>query len=393
MSDSPQAPSPALTSPQEARTPVLEIWKQLPTPIFVRNAQGVVLEANPAFAELLGKELGELVGHPVNFLRETAEEFTQIVEDRAVHHTEELWRDSQGRPRWFSITRIPLVRPTGQVDLLASATEITSRKQQEASLQQGRQELLEQKQRQEMSQRQLVQSVKLSTMSDLLAMIAHQWRQPLSRISTVAANESLRLKLKGVDPERTLTQLERIILQVQELSDMINDFRGHFDRGSHQTSPTMTEVIRGALQLCKDPLQEAKITVELDLEETATPLPTNDLTQVVLHLLKNAQEAILSTNPSQRTIWIQSRESAAGWCLRLEDNGRGFAPEVAEKLFEPYYSTKARLNGAGLGLYLSKLIVEEQYHGRIRATNGEAGACFEILLPRSVAEIPVPRNE
>ena len=123
------------------------------------------------------------------------------------------------------------------------------------------------------------------------------------------------------------------------------------------------------------------ITLVKELDSQASlELYTNEVMQVILNLLKNAEDVIKERAVTERTVWIRSYDKQNQAFLEVEDSGGGIALEIIERVFEPYFSTKEEKNGTGLGLYMSKIIIEDHAKGHINVHNTPSGACFRVIL-------------
>jgi PAS domain S-box-containing protein len=358
-----------------------EMLDHSPTMIFVRDEAGQLLFANRALAQRFHSTVEALQGTKLQFVPETPEAYHQIIQSTVSEAQEVRCQLPDGRSYWFHVQKCGVPFLDGSTKLLGMATDISHLKVVEAEINAMNQELEEKNRKLEATQAQLVQSAKLSSLGDMLAMIAHQWRQPLSRISTIAANEVVRLQMHA-DPERTKTQLEKIARHTQELSATINDFRKFFDPLRHKDSVVLTEVVHRGLQMAGESLTLAGIHVELKINAVqSVQVHVSEMIQVFLNILKNAQDVIVERQIQGGRIIVSVTENQQAQCLSIEDNAGGISEEVMSEVFLPYFTTKTKLNGTGLGLYMSKIVVEDQLNGAISVSNTEQGARFEISLP------------
>ncbi len=243
----------------------------------------------------------------------------------------------------------------------------------------------------EMDQHILQQS-RLAQMGEMISMIAHQWRQPLGSISTVAASIKLKLSLNRLDFSTTESQesskqflldaMQKVESYVLFLTHTIDDFRNFFKPNKQKENVTLEQLLLRTLDIIGNALEINGIRVHLDVQMTE-PLCTyaNEVTQVILNILKNAEDVIKERCPKEPSIWIRINAHKNGWqSISIEDNAGGIPRKVMPKIFEPYFSTKSEKNGSGLGLYMSKIIIEEHCEGTITASNTQEGACFVIRL-------------
>lgn len=106
----------------------------------------------------------------------------------------------------------------------------------------------------------------------------------------------------------------------------------------------------------------------------------NEVKQVILDIIKNAKDAFRGQEIKDPTIWIHTSDSESQAIIQIEDNAGGIDSEIIEKIFEPYFTTKEEYNGSGLGLYMSKTIIEEHCGGKLKVHNIPGGACFELIF-------------
>ena len=224
---------------------------------------------------------------------------------------------------------------------------------------------------------------RLAQMGEMIGMIAHQWRQPLHIISTAATDMDLKIQFGKIDDATCLKNIETINTLTQHLSGTIDDFRDFFKVTKERELTSVDEVVNVTLRIVKEYVENKKIiiTTDLDCSEQFSSYP-NELKQVLLNLLKNAEDALLENWVKDASIHIKSYYDDAGYYFEVCDNAGGIDDEVMGKLFEAYFTTKEDSMGTGLGLYMSKKIIEEHCGGTLSVSNREAGACFKVALPR-----------
>lgn len=219
-------------------------------------------------------------------------------------------------------------------------------------------------------------------MGEMLSMIAHQWRQPLSIISTLTNKERMNILLEKSTEDNTLKNYDNIELQVKYLSQTISDFRDFFKPDKTAVITKSSIIISKTLILLGNNFEQKNI--EIQLNHRSDPSYTtfeHEMEQVILNLLKNAQDIFEERNIEGACIFITTDEKDGQATIIIEDNAQGINLDIIDTLFLPYVSTKEQLQGNGLGLYMSKTIVEDHCHGKINVKNTDIGAKFTITIP------------
>lgn len=223
-----------------------------------------------------------------------------------------------------------------------------------------------------------------AAMGEMVSMIAHQWRQPISIIGMCVNNMLLDMELDAIEAKEFEKQLHDVLFQVEYLSSTIDDFRNFFKTDKAKELINVADVIEDALNLMQKSFEYHLVFVACSFKSTSKLLLyRHELIQVFLNILQNAKEAFDKENSMESTINITVEENKESVIARICDNAGGIKVEPIEKIFEPYFSTKHEKNGTGLGLYMSKTIIEKHLLGEIKAYNHEDGTCFEIILPKT----------
>lgn len=242
---------------------------------------------------------------------------------------------------------------------------------------------------------QMLEQSRLAQMGEMISMIAHQWRQPLAAVS--ATTNALIVKNRNGKYDRDLfhDRLTKIAGYSQHLSTTIDEFRSFFKSGKTAENTTLKVIAQEALGIIRPSIENKNIALITDFADE-TPLQTyaGELKQVLLNLLKNAEDALVERTVPDPKITIRTYARGNSSAVSVQDNGGGIAPEVLERIFDPYFSTKLEKEGTGLGLYMSKTIVEDHCHGKLRVFRIDDGALFEIVIdteqPDDGLEIDLP---
>jgi C4-dicarboxylate-specific signal transduction histidine kinase len=166
------------------------------------------------------------------------------------------------------------------------------------------------------------------------------------------------------------------------MSQTIEDFRGLFKHNKEKQEFNLYTVTREVLKLMENTLKEINVTVEIT-KKTSMYNYKNEFIQVLIILLNNAKEALVQREIIDKSILIHTAIDAHNIQITVEDNAGGIASEHSDKIFNPYYTTKDQSGGTGLGLYISKIIIEHNMGGEIAAANTETGACFILKIPHT----------
>ena len=231
---------------------------------------------------------------------------------------------------------------------------------------------------------QLMQQSRLAQMGEMISMIAHQWRQPLHIISTAATDMDLKIQLGTFNEEIAKKNIEKINNLTQYLSDTIDEFRDFFRAVKEREETTLDAVVGSTLNIVKEYIENKNLTITTDLDaKVIIKTYPNELKQVLLNLLKNAEDVLVERQVADANITIKTCSDEAFVYLEVYDNGGGIDEEVLPHVFDAYFTTKDSDHGTGLGLYMSKRIVEEHCNGSFSVSNVDKGACFKIKLPRA----------
>lgn len=236
----------------------------------------------------------------------------------------------------------------------------------------------------------LFQQSKMASMGEMIGNIAHQWRQPLSVISTCASGIKFEKEFNQISDERLYESLDLIVENTQYLSKTIDDFRNFFKADKIIEDFCINESILRVLKLLKSSIQNHNIQVEThlngDLIINGYP---NEFLQVLVNIINNAKDALMTQDINARFMNIKTFIKNKRCVIEVNDNGGGVDETIVSKIFDPYFTTKHKSQGTGIGLYMSHQIVVEHMKGSIYAKNIEfikdknnyKGCSLVIVLP------------
>jgi len=230
-------------------------------------------------------------------------------------------------------------------------------------------------------EQQFIEQSRLAQMGEMLSMIAHQWRQPLSAISSTAVGLELKGELDKLNNEFVIKQAKNISRYSQHLSQTINDFRDFFKSDKNSAIVSFDDILESVLSIVEVSITNKNIDIIKELHDNSRfDTYSNEIKQVVLNLIKNAEDVLIDRDIEDPYIEITTYQEDDKHILRVKDNGGGIGDDIADKIFNPYFSTKTEKNGTGLGLYMSKTIIEEHCKGELNFIKNPNGAIFEIVL-------------
>ncbi len=236
----------------------------------------------------------------------------------------------------------------------------------------------------------MFQQSRQAQMGEMISMIAHQWRQPLASISATIVGMQLnqisdKFDLAIKDDRDKFLEIQdqkftRMTVQLKQLSNTIDDFRDFFKSSKSKILVPITSPIKKAVDLLLMDFEHKGIIVNVDYQiEDEISIHQNEIVQVILNILQNSEYNFTKKNIQNPQIDISSFYDEEGVIsISIEDNGGGIPQDILPKIFDPYFSTKDEKNGTGIGLYMSKMIVEEHSNGELIATNTENGVSFTI---------------
>lgn len=236
--------------------------------------------------------------------------------------------------------------------------------------------------------KQLYESHKLTSMTEMIKNIAHQWRQPLSLISTLSSGTELTCNNEKYDLEVIKNNLNDITRITMELSETIDDFNALFKSDTECTSFIMEELIHKTLSMLKPKLNVNYTELKVEnLSNCTISGSIIDYTQVLANLIENANDALDNVHQQNRIIKIRTEKINNVCTIQVEDNAGGISEDIFNRVFEPYFTTKHQSQGVGLGLYIAKEVVEKHIQGMLEVENIKNGTRFTIKIPNGTCKI------
>ena len=325
-----------------------------------------VIMINQKGADIIGYTKEEIIGKNwiENFLPKNIHEDIMLLGNDVMNkkgnyqeHENQVLTKS-GEKRLLLWKNTPLLDNEGNsIGILTSGQDITLKREQE---------------------KKLLQQSRMAQIGEMISMIAHQWRQPLASISAIAGTLSIDIMMDNYKKEFFQEHLNSIADLSQHLSSTIDDFRNFYKPNKELVTTTLKELITRVQKIIQNSLENDNIEIVCEHKDNNIDIELydNEMMQVILNILKNAQANFKDNKIKNPQIRITTTEHSISIC----DNGGGIPENIIEKIFDPYFSTKNEKDGTGLGLYMSKTIVNEHNNGQLLVSNQNGGVCFTIEL-------------
>ena len=342
------------------------------------DLKGKIIDVSDAFCNISGYTREELIGKPHNIIRHP---------DMPKSAFKDLWDTIQKGKSWDGEVK-NLKKDGGYYWVYAHIEPLFDRKNNIEGYAAVRLDITdsvnleEELKRSKEKDRTLLHQSKLAQMGEMISMIAHQWRQPLTAISSTSSDLYMKIMLDNYTKEYFNTKLEKIDELSQHLSSTIDDFRNFYKEDKQKENIIYSDIAMGAFNIVSTSLEYKNISLlsEFHCQKHINVL-VNELRQVVLNLIKNAEDILIEKEIKNPYIKVSTYDDETHSYLEVLDNGGGIPKEIMEKIFDPYFSTKTKKDGTGLGLYMSKIIIEEHCNGALLISNTEDGAKFTIKIP------------
>ena len=216
----------------------------------------------------------------------------------------------------------------------------------------------------------LIQQTKMAAMGEMLENIAHQWRQPLSVISTAATGAKLQKEMDTLSDTELTSILTSINNSAQYLSSTIEYFRGFFDpRNNKERKLLISSIIEKALSLINTQFEDKNIQIITNIEDCNIVSIENELIQVFVNILNNSRDALLKIESKEKLVFIDTKVKKNSLIIEIKDNAQGIDERIIDKIFELYFTTKHQSQGTGVGLYMCENIIRNHLKGSITVKN------------------------
>ena len=230
----------------------------------------------------------------------------------------------------------------------------------------------------------LFEQARFALMGEMMANISHQWKQPLNTINLAILNA----KMQQCDSKEVEKYFDIMEDNVNYLASTIDDFVSFLDKRSSQEKRRLSTIIKEIRSITYTHISKKSIDLGIEFKEDLNSLEISaSISQVLLNLLNNAKDAFEKDSNEHKKIVLRFIASDKGLEVYCCDNGKGIDEQIKDKIFDPYFTTKPKTKGTGIGLYMSKQIIQKIFHGEIRLLSekefieSDFKTCFYIFIP------------
>jgi len=312
--------------------------------------------------------------------------FMAAMQSRSMYDLEHRIVRPDGSVRWVYDRAQPYFDEQGKlVKYIGATLDTTERKQAEASLHKAYAEMeskVAERTRELREKDQiLIMQGRQAAMGEMISNIAHQWRQPLNALGLAIQQLPLLYDTGRLEREILENTVKTSMVIIKHMSSTIEDFRNYFKPDKERADFSLKDAVAKTLSLVKDSFENNRIRIEV--VENGDPIVhgyQNELSQALLNILNNARDALIERETDNPYVTISILGENSKRELIVTDNAGGIPGDIIEKIFDPYFTTKGPQQGTGVGLFMSKAIIEKNMGGRLSARNTADGAEFRITL-------------
>jgi len=353
------------------------------------DLKGKITYASKAFSKISGYSINELLEKPHNIVRHKDMPKSAFRDMWETIKAGEKWvgevknRKKDGGFYWVKAYIAPEYNLDGEIIGYAAVRHnITHKKKIEELNSTLEQKILEEVEKNRQKDQTIFEQNKRIQISEMISNIAHQWRQPLSIISTSASGMQLKKEHNLLSDEMFNEDTRRIIKYTQELSNTIDTFTSFVDSSNTIEIFKVEDLFLNIQTIVSKSLENKGIAFLLEIEDTGLELKSikNDITTILLHLIYNSRDILKQRDVKNPFIKLSVIYSNEEYQISVEDNGGGIDEEIIGKIFDPYFTTKHQSMGTGMGLSICQFIVNHNLHGIISASNSSLGAKFTLTL-------------
>lgn len=230
----------------------------------------------------------------------------------------------------------------------------------------------------------LIQQSKLACMGNMIGNIAHQWRQPLGEINAILLNMQIKKDNNDLSPSTFDESMRECDIILSHMSQTISDFQNFYKPSKEKILFYLEEACNNACFIIESTLENNNIQMITEIEEDCKVYGySREFSQAILNILSNAKDALLERKIENPYIKLTIKKGFKYAIVKIQDNAGGIPEKIFEKIFEPYFTTKHEKQGSGIGLYMCKIIIEDNMNGYINAKNVQNGVLFTIKISSS----------
>ncbi len=228
----------------------------------------------------------------------------------------------------------------------------------------------------------LIQQSRQAAMGEMIGNIAHQWRQPLNALGLVLQNIHFAYQMDNLSDEFMQKSVEKGKMLTASMSKTIDDFRNFFKPNKLKERFSIAKAITDTIGLIEASYNNHNITLKTDLDtQLIVEGYPSEFSQVILNILSNAKDALIENEVQEKRVYIKTESDNTHAIITIKDTAGGIPEAIIDKIFDPYFSTKEEGQGTGIGLYMSRTIIETNMSGKLTVSNSDTGACFTIKMP------------
>ena len=347
------------------------------SPIFWQDAHGKILDMNKNFCQLVNLDYDNLIGKHLYHLQKRSPYIDKILtflDTNFKDNTNFTLKNKEGKKKIYYIKQTSFESKNSENGIVTIFTDITKEKYIE--------------QEREKETQYLIQQSKMAEIGDIFSSIAHQWKSPLVAITSLA--QDMFYSHNVSEKEEDSYHIKNIMLQANYMADTINDFQDFIIPSKEKTVFNVHNTIKDMLNIVQHNMKYNYININIVKEENVN-LDIygyqNEFMQAVLNILNNAKEALLNNNEKNRNLSIFLKNKYNTLIIDIIDNGPGIKIKNQKKIFRQYFSTKE--TGHGIGLYMTRLIIQEKLNGKIYYKHSKVGSHFRILLKQYKKETKI----
>lgn len=354
---------------------LIGLYELSPLGILLTDMNGLFVEFNDSFVNICGYPVDELKSldywglTPKKYIDDEAAQLKSLEETGFYGPYEKEYYHKDGHLVPINLNGMIVTGSDGKNYIWSIIEDITYRKNNEKKL--------------EEKQMIMIQQARLASMGEMIGNISHQWRQPLNGLGLLTQKLNI-LYQRGLLNEDSLNaNVLKSMNIINSMSSTIDDFRDFFNPNKEKEHFLISKAIEKSYAIVEGLFTSNNIEFEVEIEEENLGINGyfNEFSQVMINLFNNSKDALLENKVSNAYTRVNVSQEDSHVLIKVFDNGGGIKKSKIDKIFEPYFTTKEEGKGTGIGLYMSKNIIEEHMNGVLTVENSKEGACFSIRLP------------